>query len=1587
MSVVIPGRRQASADLTKHVEAWRKGVGGVVFLTGETGSGKSYILDLLSEHLGAAAIRVNCKQPIGSFNVASIQPLQPFGLAIERLYQSGEQVARKRLALNIGMSLLASLPIAGDIFYAIKAVRQDVTEYKRETAALAHKRKAAVEECIAALQSVALAEPFVLLVDAAHWSDPQSIEVLRRLAIQSENKILIIWAFDPRLAREHNIPLTSVQSDVSKQTTTIVLEAVSTTDTLDILHAIAPSIKPSEEQVAVLQQRSGGLPGVLVEYVQYLQRTGEVAADGTIRTDGILNSGVQLGSHPSTNVLLHEVQEADALLLSICACEGRECSAFLIAALTNTDVITAVRTLRSIERRTGIVKSAGVRTCYGIKSTVYSFTSDLAYTFFLHYTSYEERKDIHQRIIEILNKEHDATNLEAMRSQLASVIAAHGVLAEDAAVTQRMLGQLDADLVHALPLSSLGIDLTLPAASNVQAVDDESDLADTEQAIRNICTLLIDGEAGKARTLALQAQDFPALPLIQQVTLLCLEARANLALGLLDEADRILSTAESLAASTSNTKALVLNTMAVMAHYRSDYRLASSLLSTALRMSASVSADMHILTATNTMLVEQGQHHEVQPVRRTLTSTLKKRQWASLAKDLGLAMVFVLFGLASQSMIAQDNAMQARRSSMERAHPTPNPVALNPKHWPKVPFVQNEVLFPSQFLNTDMIADEQDQQPMQNESSIAVNPTNPRNLIGSAVDYRGGSQTWAYYSQDGGNQWHNVKLGYARNGWKSSNDPSVCFDHLGRGYLCYGAFNVGSTPQFGENGVFVSITNDGGTTWNPTHVAVIEHLGTQTADSAFEDKYYIHADTSSASPYRGALYIPWKRVINRDSSTQIVIARSTDRGLTWSTPVVVSDRYPHTSEHATFGQSFPLARTGPDGSVHVVWNSGTENAVRYARSTDGGKTFSKPVIVHTYQPFGEKLEVAGSMNSRVKGVVRAEAYPSLSIDNTGGTRNGRLYLVWAADNPPNVYASYSTDNGSNWSAPVIVHSDTTNDQFWSWITVDPTTGDVAAMYFDSRDDEKNILVNCYVSLSRDGGETWADRRVGDSENDLRNNPFAGRVFAGDYSGCDFYNGIVYPSWVDMRHTTSVNTANSDVYTAIVNTRAPMAPATMTARTIASQPTSISVEWSAATSLAFGQPLPPSTAYLLYRDGVLISTIPLGTTAFLDTGLDSYREYVYTLTVATPTDTSAPRTASAFAGGSKLPGAPVLVQAVGLDSADAPFIRAVATLPTMRLDGTTALVNLASLRAVVGTDTTTFSLLPTDTGRTISVVVPTRADGWHRIRLSVADADGNQSPLSDSTTVFAGSLQWQRESFDTLPNVWVLNGAWGLGAFSYSAPASYTESPHGNYDRTQRDTVRLYPHQETRFTEVSNASILKWRVAAFVDPSDTAFLEAQRSSDNKHEWKTIAWWNSSLDDRWADTTKGVDAWRFGQYQFPDGADTIQLRLRFRSNLTKHSDGFYIDDLEWETLTSVADNAHVVTSVYPQPATDFVIVGLASDAVITDCSIVALHGAASNVVWNQQGQTLILDVRNTPSGMYSVRIATSRGIACKSLVVFH
>ncbi len=904
---------------------------------------------------------------------------------------------------------------------------------------------------------------------------------------------------------------------------------------------------------------------------------------------------------------------------------------------------------------------------------------------------------------------------------------------------------------------------------------------------------------------------------------------------------------------------------------------------------------------------------------------------------------------------------------MEWAHPTPISTG---KHILYPPYVLLEQSHSSVFNNSNLVGEESDPLPVQNESSIAVNPTNPKNLIASAVDYRNNSSTWVYVSHDGGRTWENKMLGKPFPDWAASNDPSVGFDMTGRGFLCYGGFNTTTR----ENGVFIAVTEDEGVTWQP-HIPVILHRGTQTRDSVFEDKYYVWLDNSATSPYFKHAYIPWKRVTDADSATQIVLSKSTDGGLSWSVPVPVSARATGTSEDTTFGQSFPLAVTGPNGEVYVVWNYGPKHSIGFSKSTDGGATFSTPKLIQTYKPLGTPLRLNEGVRHTLKGRVRVESYPTLVCDITNGSRRGALYLCWAADSLPDVYFSRSNDGGDTWSTPMHVHSNPANDQFWPWLSIDQTTGDLAVMYLDSRDDIANLAIHCYVSYSNDGGTTWIDRRVSDFQSDVRKNPFQGQNFAGDYSGNAFHGGIIYPSWFDTRNAGADNRDN-DVYTAIVDISIPNPVENFRAVILAEQPTELDLSWQAPTTRVFGQPLlPEEFSYALFRNGQFQRVLPSSALQWHDTELTPFERYEYSIAVVAGSDSSVYRTVNSYAGGARLPLAPDIIRWQGTQADYSTKLSVV--VPSLRADTLTPFVNASAIRIYRnGVFVREQAIQPQDTGRTVVVYDTTGAQGFFSYSVSVVDnaIPQNESARSNTILAYAGPVaaELSEDFANTVIPPYYNSGKWQqitvLGGRTV-----VTESPDGNYKGFAADTLVLFP-----VGVVQENSFLRIRHAAIIDPSDTAYIEV--SLDTMATWQRIAFYNNASFAAWQDGTFDQNDFAVEDISLDDmRGKTIFTRLRFRSGVTKHNDGWYIDEIRIGQLsTSVAEYNAGRANLHPNPVSTWLTATFpAGRPLPVEVAVADMTGRQYTVDVRRHGSGIALDATPLAPGIYTATFIDTAG----------
>jgi hypothetical protein len=423
--------------------------------------------------------------------------------------------------------------------------------------------------------------------------------------------------------------------------------------------------------------------------------------------------------------------------------------------------------------------------------------------------------------------------------------------------------------------------------------------------------------------------------------------------------------------------------------------------------------------------------------------------------------------------------------------------------------------------------------PFENEPSIAVNPANPSNIVVAAHDYSDPNYIVGisvYRSFDGGKTW----LGPVRmvpTYGDSLSDPSLAAGRDGTIYLSYLSVGV-----FSE--ITLAISRDGGATWD-----IVRALNYST--SAFYDKPWIAVGPDPSNPLMDNIYITYtefKGFFEVNLSIKIIVSR--DGGRTFEGPYIVSweGKYPD----VLVQWSYPVV--DPKGILYVsffgvkaekgIYGIRVVQGIWVARSVDGGRTFSEPVLAaetHWWFPY-----YSGPFGFRW--VVPT---PAMAVGP-----DGAIYIAYEDDpdgpegpDMGDIFLVISKDGGRTWSKPKRINDDDGYaTQFFPMIAVRKSDGSIHIAWGDKRLDPSGVGYDIYYTYSRDGGETFAKNiRV----TDITVNPMYGLpFFIGDYFGIAVSADNVYIVWTDSRRGSLAfvpgayrNAAlNQDIYIAFIGQR-------------------------------------------------------------------------------------------------------------------------------------------------------------------------------------------------------------------------------------------------------------------------------------------------------------------------------------------------------------------------------------------------------------------------------------------------------------------
>ncbi|MBC8755165.1 T9SS type A sorting domain-containing protein [Kordia sp. YSTF-M3] len=400
----------------------------------------------------------------------------------------------------------------------------------------------------------------------------------------------------------------------------------------------------------------------------------------------------------------------------------------------------------------------------------------------------------------------------------------------------------------------------------------------------------------------------------------------------------------------------------------------------------------------------------------------------------------------------------------------------------------------------------------QSENSVFVNPMNNQIALNSNNSEVNGTVfgTNALFSFDGGINWVGNTGGAGGN---NRGDPAAAINNNGVSYIGNIAANSGQG---------ISISTNNGATWTSTMIA-------NPGANELLDKNHLWVDNSTTSAFESNLYSAWTPLAlfggNTGNQGEIALSRSTNDGQNWSAPITISNAV----NAVRFNQGVNI-QTGPNGEVYATWAiydafPARENAIGFARSTNGGVTFTAATrIQNNIRGIRWQPGFTGGLANPHGKNMRTNSFPVMAVDISGGLNDGNIYVVWSNQGVPgtntgndiSVYMIRSTNQGNTWSAPIRVNQDPIgNVQYFPWITCDPVTGDLSVIFYDDRD-VGAAQVEAWVATSTNGGNTWEDFRVSDVAFTPAPIPGLAGGYMGDYLGISARGGQVYPVWTDNR---------------------------------------------------------------------------------------------------------------------------------------------------------------------------------------------------------------------------------------------------------------------------------------------------------------------------------------------------------------------------------------------------------------------------------------------------------------------------------------
>jgi DNA-binding winged helix-turn-helix (wHTH) protein/predicted ATPase len=356
----IVGREAELEHLERSLEQARRGMRGVVFVTGEAGIGKTSLVDAFLDRVAVGA-EVWCARGQCIAHYGAGEAYLPVFDALSRLSREFEGAPLKECLGRYAPTWLLQMP-------ALSSTADELEALHRRSVGTGRTRM--LRELAEALEALTVERPLILVLEDLHWSDYATLDLISWLAQRQEPaRLLLLGTYRPVevIVRDH--PLQAVKQELIRhgRCVELPLELLTAAEVGQHLAtrfaAPGPLPAPLHDLALTIHRRTDGHPLFLVTFVDALVQGGWlVERAGQWEAKAGIEAGALEVPQSLQDLVEQQFQQLDAedqRLLEAASVVGLEGSAAAVAAGLVAEATAIDERCAALARRGQFLQASG----------------------------------------------------------------------------------------------------------------------------------------------------------------------------------------------------------------------------------------------------------------------------------------------------------------------------------------------------------------------------------------------------------------------------------------------------------------------------------------------------------------------------------------------------------------------------------------------------------------------------------------------------------------------------------------------------------------------------------------------------------------------------------------------------------------------------------------------------------------------------------------------------------------------------------------------------------------------------------------------------------------------------------------------------------------------------------------------------------------------------------------------------------------------------------------------------------------------------------------------------------------------------